>query len=159
MRKRAKNSLHDGRQPQKLVGGDAAGPAFRFVEVAEPDHRHILQPQHGGGQHPAMPGDQFAIVGHHAGHGPAELRHAGRELGHLIGAVDLGIAGIGPQSVERPSLDLARREDQVHGVAFIWGRADKPMRTLADASVRIGIRDVGENESAREGYLPGAFLR
>ena len=46
--------------------------------------------------------------------GPAELGHAGGDLGHLIGAADLGIAGVGPQPVDRPSLDLARREDLVH---------------------------------------------
>jgi hypothetical protein len=32
--------------------------------------------------------------------------------------VRLGIAGIGAQPVDRPSLDLARREDKVHGAGL-----------------------------------------
>ena len=71
------------------------------------------------------PGDQFAIVGHHAGHGPAELRHAGSDLRHLVVAVHLGIAGIGAQPVDRPGLDLARREDEVHGVGLGMWRVRK----------------------------------
>ncbi|SDE95623.1 hypothetical protein SAMN05421538_11726 [Paracoccus isoporae] len=39
-----------------------------------------------------MPRDQFAIVGRHAGHGLAELRHAGSNLRHLVIAVHPGIA-------------------------------------------------------------------
>jgi hypothetical protein len=72
-----------------------------------------------------MASNQLAIVGNHAGHGPAELGHAGGNLGHLVRAVDLGIAGIGAQPVERPGLDLARREDQVHGwLSRAGGRAE-----------------------------------
>lgn len=91
----AQHGLVPFAQFRQLVVSDAAGPAFCLVEMAEPDHRHVFQPHHGGRQHPAMPGDQLAIVGHHAGHGPAELGHAGGDPRHLIGAVDLGIAGIG----------------------------------------------------------------
>ena len=47
-------------------------------------------------------------------HGPAELGHAGGDLGHLIGAADLGIAGVRPQPVYRPSLDALRGENHVH---------------------------------------------
>jgi len=70
----AQNCLVPLAQLGQLVVGDAVGPAFGFVEVAEPDHRYVGQPQHDGGQHPAVPGDQLAIVGHQARHGPAELR-------------------------------------------------------------------------------------
>jgi len=106
-----------------------------------------------------LPGDQLAIVGHHAGHCPAELRHAGSDLDHLIGAMDLGIAGVGAQPVDRPRLNLARCKDQIHGVAFIWGRAGTPMRAGSMASNKIGVRDIGENESAGEGIPAGAKLR
>lgn len=118
--------------------GRAAAPytAFGLVEMAESDYRHVLPPQHGGRQHPAMPRDRLAIVGHHAGHSPAELRHAAGDLRDLVGAMDLGIEGIGAQPVKRPSLDLARREDQVHG----WfssgaGRACRCAQATGPASV------------------------
>jgi hypothetical protein len=38
-------------------------------------------------------------------------------------------------------------------VAFIKGRAGKPMRTLANASGRIGIRDVGKRKAPARGVL------
>ena len=86
--------------------------------MGQSNDRDLGQPQHGGGQNAAVPGDQLAIVGHHAGHGPAELRHAGGDLRHLVLAVHLGIAGIGAQPVDRPRLDLAWREDKVHGAGL-----------------------------------------
>ena len=105
----------------QLVVGDPVGPAFGLVEMAEPDHRHLGQPEHGRGQHPAMARDQFAIVSHHAGDGPTELGHAGGDLRHLLVAMHLGIAGIGAQPGNRPSFDLARREDEVHGMGLrMW---------------------------------------
>ena len=42
---------------------------------------------------------------------------------------------------------------------FHLGRAGKPRRAAGRGSSKIGIRDVGENESAREGYPPGAILQ
>ena len=142
----------------QLIVGDPVGAALGLVEVAEPDHRHVLQPQHGGRQHPAMPGDQLAIVCNHAGHGPAELRHAGRDLRNLVGAVDFGIAGIGAQPVNRPGLDLARRKHEVHG-RFSFGQGGQ-----AETRRRLGQQQnrdprCGENKRAREGYPPGAILR
>ena len=90
--------------------------------MAEPDHRHLGQPEHRGRKHPAMARDQLAVVGNHAGHGPAELGHAGSNFGHLVVAMNLGIAGIGAQPGNRPGLYLARREDEVHGMGLgIWG--------------------------------------
>ena len=91
-------------------------------------------------------------------HGPAELRHASRDIGHLIGAVELGVAGIGPQPVERPSLDLARCKHQVHGAVLIWGRADVPMRAGNMASDRIEARDVGETKTPVRYLLRAQFL-
>src|SRR5690606_10644018 len=77
-------------------------------------------------QHSAVPRDQFAVVGHHAGHGPTELGHAGSDLGHLVVAMRLGIAGIGAQPGNRPRLYLARREDEVHGMGLgMWGRVNE----------------------------------
>lgn len=107
--------------------------------MAEPDHRHLGQPEHRGRKHPAMARDQLAVVGNHAGHGPAELGHAGSNFGHLVVAMNLGIAGIGAQPGNRPGLYLARREDEVHG---------------------MGLRMRGRKmKSAREGVPPGAILR
>jgi len=126
--------------------------------MAEPDHRYVGQPQHDRGQHPAMPGDQFTIVGHQARHGPAELGHAGRDLGDLVRAVDLGIARIGAQPVDRPGFNLARRKDQVHRVAFMWDRADMPMRAGRCQRLDQDPR-CGEMENAREGCPPRAILR
>jgi hypothetical protein len=39
------------------------------------------------------------------------------------------------------------------------GLADMPMRTGSMASDKIGVSDVGKNESAREGFPAGAILR
>jgi len=85
--------------------------------------------------------------------------HASCDLGHLVGAVDLGISDIGAQPVNRPSFDLARRKDQVHGAVLNLGSADTTMRVAKSGNGKIWIRDVGKNESAREGYPPGAILR
>jgi hypothetical protein len=72
--------------------------------------------------------------------------------------VDLGIARIGAQPVNRPSFNLARRKDQVHVVAFVWGRAGKPIRAgrcqRQDQDPRCG-----EMRNARKGFPPGAILR
>ena len=109
-------------------------------------------------RHPAMSRDQLAIIGHHAWHSPAELRHAGGDFRHLVRAVDFGIAGIGAQPVERPSLDLARCEDQVHGAVLIRGRADVPTRAGNMASDRIGIRDVGKTKTPARFILRAQFF-
>jgi hypothetical protein len=104
-----------------------------------------------------MPGDQLTIIGHHAGDGPAELGHAGGDLRHLVRAVNLGIAGVRTQPVERPSLYLARCKDQVHGMnSRAGGHADAshPQGQRCDQDPRCW-----ENESTREGYPPGAILR
>ena len=83
-----------------------------------------------------MARDQFAIVGHHAGHGPAELGHAGGDLRHLLVAMDLGIAGIGAQPGNRPGFDLARREHEVHGAGLgMWGTGNEK-RPRGDSSGR-----------------------
>jgi len=105
-----------------------------------------------------MPGDQLSVVSHHAGHSPAELRHTGRDLGHLVGAMDLGIAGIGAQPIKRPRLDLARCKDQVHQVVLIWGRAGMPTRAGNMASDMIGVRDVGETKMPARGCLRAIFF-
>jgi hypothetical protein len=48
----------------------------------------------------------------------------------------LGIAGIGAQPVERPSLDLARREDEVHGAVLeIRGKMKTPARGILRAQI------------------------
>ena len=82
-----------------------------------------------------MARDQFAIFGHHARHGPAELGHAGGDLRHLVVAVHLGIVGIGAQPSNRPGFNLARREDEVHAVAFGAGQGGQ-----SDARDQIGQR-------------------
>lgn len=45
-----------------------------------------------------------------------EILGHGHDLRHLVVAMHLGKAGIGVQPGNWPSLDLARREDEVHGV-------------------------------------------
>ena len=61
-------------------------------------------------------------------------------------------------TVYRPSFNLARRKDQVHVVAFVWGRAGKPIRA---GRCQRQDRDprCREIKSAREGSPPGAILR
>jgi hypothetical protein len=58
-----------------------------------------------GRKHPAMARDQLAIFGHHARHGPAELCHARRDLGDLVGTMGLGVAGIRLEARDQPLLD------------------------------------------------------
>lgn len=106
-----------------------------------------------------MSRDQLAIIGNHAGHGLAELDHAGSDLRRLVVAVHLAISSIGPQPTNRPRLDLARREDKVHGVVLILGRADMPVSAVESGSGRIGNRELEKNESSREGFPPGAIFR
>ena len=65
-----------------------------------------------------------------------EILGHGRDLRHLVVAMHLGKAGIGVQPGNRPSLDLARREDEVHGM-------------------RLGMRGGEIKKSAREGGASG----
>ncbi len=91
--------------------------------------------------------DQLAIVGDHAGHCPAELGHARGDFCHLVVAMHLGIAGIGAQPGNRPGLNLARREDEVHEVAFADG-AERPGTCHRPAGPAAhGIRDVGKTKT------------
>jgi hypothetical protein len=73
--------------------------------------------------------------------------------------VDFGIAGIGPQPVNRPRLNLARCEDQVHRGCAHLGQGGQAKRAAKSGSDRVGIRGVGENKNAREGYPPGAIFQ
>ena len=59
------------------------------------------------------------MLADHAGYGPAKLRHACGDLGHLVVAVNFGVVGVGPQPINRPRLDLAWREDKVHGAVLV----------------------------------------
>ena len=104
-----------------------------------------------------MSGDQLTIIGHHAGNGPAELGHAGGDLGHLVSAVDLGVAGIGPQPVNRPGLDLAGRKDEVHG-RFSFGASGRAEARRREGQQQNRDPRYGENESAREGFLWAQFF-
>ena len=83
--------------------------------MPEHDHRRLGQPELRRGQHPAVTRDQLAVLGHEAGHGPAELGHAGGELRDLVGAVHLRVLRVGLQALERPLLDPLRSEAQRHG--------------------------------------------
>ena len=93
---------------------DPVGPPLRLGQVAEHDHRRLGQPELLGGQHPAVAGDQLAVVRHEAGHRPAELRHGARDLRDLVRPVRLGVPRIGLQPLERPLLDALRSEAQGH---------------------------------------------
>ena len=84
------------------------------MRVPKHDHRRFGQPQLRGRQHATMPRDQLAVLGHKAGHRPAELGHAGGDLGDLIRAMGLGVAGIGLQARERPLLDTLQGEAEGH---------------------------------------------
>ena len=92
------------------------GPALRLGQMPQHDHRRLGQPELRGGQDAAMARDQFAVVGHEARHGPAELGHAGGDLGDLIRPVRLRVAGIGLEPRQRPCLDRVRSEAQGHSV-------------------------------------------
>ncbi|SLN77582.1 hypothetical protein ROA7023_04445 [Roseisalinus antarcticus] len=86
------------------------------------DHRRLFQPQLRGGQHAPMPGDQLAILGHEARHGPAELGHAGGKLCDLVGTMLLGIAGIGLEPGQRPVLDPLGGEGEGHVRVILFDR-------------------------------------
>jgi hypothetical protein len=58
--------------------------------------------------------DQLAVLCHEAGHGPAELGHAGGDPGDLPGPVQLRVPGIGLQARKRPVLDPIGGEGEGH---------------------------------------------
>ncbi len=90
----------------------------------------------GDRQHAVVPCDQFAVVGHHAGHGPAELRHVDPNLRHLIGAVDLGIAGIGASRLMRTALSLPTND-----LSVIWATISSEFRFAQNPSASSSKRD------------------
>lgn len=70
---------------------------LRFGQMAQHDDRCFRQPHLRGCKHPTVPSDQPTILANKAGNVPAKLCHAGRDLGDLVCAMGLGIAGIGLQ--------------------------------------------------------------
>jgi hypothetical protein len=71
--------------------------------------------------------------------------------------VDLGIAGIRAQPVNRPRFNLARRKDEVHGDSHL-GQAGMPKRTGEVASACFRIRDVGKTKAPARAYLRALFF-
>ena len=59
--------------------------------MAQHNDRCLSQPKLRGGQHPAVAGDQLAVVRDQTGNHPAELGHAGGDLRDLIRAVQLRV--------------------------------------------------------------------
>jgi hypothetical protein len=88
--------------------------------MPEHDDRRLGQAELRRRQHPAMSGDQFPVLGHEAGHGPAELGHAGGELRNLIAAVYLRVLRVGLEPRERPRLDPLGREGEGHAGSRQW---------------------------------------
>ena len=80
-------------------------PLLRLAHVGELDHRHLLQPQLPGRQHPAVPGDDAALPVDQHRIRPAELPDARRDLRHL--GIASGCAGCGHRGSARPA--AARR--------------------------------------------------
>ena len=113
-----------------------------------------------------MARDQLAVVSDQAWDGPSELRHAGRNLRNLGLAMDLCVLGIGPQLLDRPDLDLARRKDKIHGVDNSQGRGDAyrsaPQNEGVSAIAVLGKQkrprglSSGRNSSMIKGYVKGA---
>jgi hypothetical protein len=69
--------------------------------------------------------------------------------------VDFGIAGIRAQPVNRPRLNLARCEGQVHGGGSHLQQGGQAKRAAKSGSDRVGIRDVGENKKRPRGLSSG----
>jgi hypothetical protein len=62
-----------------------------------------------------MARDQLPVLGDEAGHGPAELGHAGGDLRDLVRPVRLRVLRVGLEARQRPHLDRVRGEAQRHG--------------------------------------------
>ncbi len=123
---RRQQRLVPGAEFGQLVVGDPIRPALPLGQVPEHDHRRFRQPQLCCREHPAMPRDQLTVLADEAGHGPAELRHAGGDLRHLVRAMRLGIAGIGLELGQRPHLDPIRGKTQRHRRVIPRIRMDAP---------------------------------
>ena len=66
-----------------------------------------------------MPSDRLAIIGHHAGHGPAERRHTRGDPGDLTRAMHLRVLRVGTELVDRPTFDFARGKGEVQRRHFM----------------------------------------
>jgi hypothetical protein len=89
--------------------------------------------------------DQLAILGHKAGHGPAELGHAGRDLRDLIRTMGLRVLGVGLEPLKRQLLDALQGDAEEHfGRPIDWAK----VAGLVDSAV--------VDSSGFRGGLPGA---
>ena len=106
--------------PESLRGGAAAkvvgamlakgfleevGPPLRFGQMPEHDHRRLGQPELRRGQHAPVACYQFAVLADEAGHGPAELGHAGGDLRDLVCAMHLRVFRVRLQAGNWPGFD------------------------------------------------------
>jgi hypothetical protein len=82
--------------------------------MAQHDHRRLGQPELRGGQDASVARDQLAVVTDEAGHGPAELGHAGGDLRDLVGPVQLRVLRVGLEPRKRPGLDPLGGEGEGH---------------------------------------------
>ena len=96
-----------------LVVGDHQRAPLRRRQVRQHDHRHLGQPQLARGQHPAVAGNDHAVVADQHRVDEPELGDRSRDLRHLLLGMGAGIARVRDQSLERPALDLVGKL-QVH---------------------------------------------
>ena len=78
----------------QLVVGNPIRPALGFGQMPEHDHRNFGQPKMRRRQDTTVASDQLPIGPDQHRYRPAELGHAGGDLGHLVGVMGLGIAGV-----------------------------------------------------------------
>ncbi len=92
-----------------LVVGDHQRAPLRRRQVRQHDHRRLGQSQLARGQHPAVAGNDHAVVADQHRVDEAELGDRSRDLRHLLLGMGAGIARVRDQSLERPALDLGRK--------------------------------------------------
>jgi len=97
--------FRDFRQP---VVGQRVKPPVLFRPAARHHHRHLGQPQLGGGHQPAVARDDHAILCHQHRDGEAEPLHRRRNLIDLFRRVLAGVFCVRCKIGHLPHLDLRR---------------------------------------------------
>ena len=92
-----------------LIVRDHQRAPLRRRQVRQHDHRHLGQSQLARGQHPAVAGNDHAVVADQHRVDETELGDRSRDLRHLLLGMGAGIARMRDQSLERPALDVGRK--------------------------------------------------